>query len=223
MVSFIGGVCPKPLRRSSSTISTTGGTMSREPEPDSPGTEGGVNNATPADTAYRERITELCRQHEKELLRMLVGRVGSMQDARDIAQAAYVKLLALDRPGTVSFFAGYLWKIATNLAIDQARTQRRRNAQDLSQMSEPDLSAPSAESVCIAGEQLQILEKAIEELPPKCRMAFVLRAIDGLPLAEIARRMGIDISGVKRYVIRGHEHCQIRLANAAEQTTRSDK
>jgi len=199
--------------------------MSRgEPEPDSSGAEDGFNNATPAETAYRERIAELCRQHEKGLLRMLRGRVGSMQDAQDIAQKAYVKLLALDSPGTVSFLEGYLWKIATNIAIDRARIQRRHNAQDLSRMSEPDLSAPSPETMWIAREQLEICNKAIEELPPKCRMAFVLRVMDELPLAEIARRMDIDISGVKRYVTRGHEHCQKkRVADAAEQTTRNDK
>ena len=196
--------------------------MSRsEPKPDSGGAKVEGNNASPAAIAYRERIAELCRQHEKGLLRMLLGRVGSMQEARDIAQEAYVRLLALDRRGTVSFLEGYLWKIAANIAKDRGRTQQRRSAQDLSLMSKPDMSSPSPESVCVAHERLEICRNAIEELPPKCRAAFLMRVFDGLPLAEIARHLCIDISGVKRYVARGYEHCQ-RAVDAAEQITGSD-
>jgi len=191
--------------------------MSRdEPKPDSRRAEVEGSNATPADKSYGERIAELCRQHEKALLRMLFGRVSSMQEARDIAQEAYVRLLALDRPGTVSFLEGYLWKIAANIATDGARARKYRSAHDLTLASEPDSTSPSPEFVCLARERLAICQKAIEVLPPKCRMAFILRVIDELPFEEIAQRMSIDISGVKRYVARAAVHCQ-QAVDAAEQ------
>jgi RNA polymerase sigma factor (sigma-70 family) len=194
--------------------------MSRDkPEPDSRCAEVKENNATREDETHRARIAALCQQHENALLRMLLPRVGSIQAARDVAHEAYVRVLALDRPGTVSFLKGFLWKTAANLATDQGRTQKYRNMRSLILASEPELSSPSPESVWVTRERLEICQRAIAELPPKCRTAFILRVFAGLKFEEVSRRMRIDISGVKRHVARATAHCR-RAVDAAEQVNK---
>src|ERR1700688_4376064 len=79
----------------------------------------------PADQeASRAQVVErLFREHNEALLRFLRGRVGSHNEAHEIAQEAYVRLLSLDQPGAVSYLRAFLFKTAANIAIDR----RRRN------------------------------------------------------------------------------------------------
>src|ERR1700726_5118425 len=71
-------------------------------------------------TAVAER---LFRDHDGALIRFLRGRVGSRNEALEVAQEAYVRLLSLDQPGAVSYLRAFLFKTAANIAIDR----RRRN------------------------------------------------------------------------------------------------
>lgn len=66
-------------------------------------------------------IAELFRAHNDALVSFLAARLHDAQDARDVAQEAYVRLLQLDAPGALSFLRGYLFKIAENLALDRIR------------------------------------------------------------------------------------------------------
>src|SRR5580692_147523 len=73
---------------------------------------------------HAARIDHLFREHNDALVRFLSARLGSYQDAREVAQEAYVRLLNLDRPGAAGFLKALLYKTAANLAIDRLRHQR---------------------------------------------------------------------------------------------------
>src|SRR5947209_4337020 len=71
-------------------------------------------------------VGRLFREHNQTLVRYLRARLGSEQEAKEVAQEAYVKLLQLERVGAISFMRAYLFRIAANLAIDRIR---QRNSQ----------------------------------------------------------------------------------------------
>ena len=66
-------------------------------------------------------IERLFREHNEALIRFLRGRVGSRNEALEVAQEAYVRLLSLDQPGAVSYLRAFLFKTAANIAIDRRR------------------------------------------------------------------------------------------------------
>src|SRR5579863_2812073 len=66
-------------------------------------------------------IERLFREHNEALVRFLRTRVGSLSEALEIAQEAYVRLLSLDEPGAVSYLRAFLFKTAANIAIDRRR------------------------------------------------------------------------------------------------------
>ena len=59
---------------------------------------------------------------------------------------------------------------------------------------------------------MQMLLRAVNGLPPKCRDVFVLRMIEGLSQREIAERLGITVSTVEKHLARGLRHCKDSLA-----------
>jgi DNA-directed RNA polymerase specialized sigma24 family protein len=65
-------------------------------------------------------VERLFREHNSALLRFVVAKVGSEEEAREIAQQAYVQLLQLDRPEAISYLRAFLFKTAANLAVGRA-------------------------------------------------------------------------------------------------------
>src|ERR1700730_8690219 len=122
----------------------------------------------PADQeASRSQVVErLFREHNEALLRFLRGRVGSHNEAREIAQEAYVRLLSLDEPGAVSYLRAFLFKTAANIAIDRKRRDEahvRATEQPLFQ----DFADARTPERRVAGEQtLQRLQRLIAAMPP---------------------------------------------------------
>src|SRR5215203_2149124 len=97
--------------------------MAHDPETVSPNTRAG------GDT-HPSRVERLFREYNQSLLRFLRPRVRSQQEAKEIAQEAYVRLLKLDNPGTVSFLQAYLFKTAANIATERFSQQQARDRCD---------------------------------------------------------------------------------------------
>src|ERR1700743_1209613 len=136
-------------------------------------------------------IERLFREHNEALIRFLRGRVGSHNEALEVAQEAYVRLLSLDQPGAVSYLRAFLFKTAANIAID-----RRRRNQNFDRVAGRELFTELTENRTperqLSGEQtLRHLGALIEGMPPKCRESFVMNQIQGLDAATIPPRPGI--------------------------------
>lgn len=144
-----------------------------------------------------QALGELFRAHNRDLVRYLVFRCGSREEALDVAQDAYASMLALDSPGTVSFLAGYLWKTARNLALNRKRDQVSRARLNRKVESAIDPHAPSPEGAVYSQQLVAVLERALEGLTGRAREVFILRYFDELSVKEVAQRL--DISERKVY------------------------
>lgn len=161
--------------------------------------------------AYVELIEGLFREHNEALIRFLLSRVRSQQEAREIAQEAYVRLLGLHQPGAVSYLRAFLFKTAANLATDRLRKDDvHERALDLPLFREfADSRTP--ERRVSGAQQMQRLERLLDELPPKCRQAFVLNRFYGMDFADVAREMGLKERMVRTYVVRALLFCRTRF------------
>src|ERR1044072_9185346 len=94
------------------------------------------HSSVPTDEGLAERITRLFSEHNESLVRFLSVRLHSVQEAKEVAQEAYVRLLSLDDSGAVSFLRAFLFKTAANLAVDRLRSRnRQRQALDAGAMT----------------------------------------------------------------------------------------
>lgn len=159
-------------------------------------------------------LAEVARDHHSALVRSLTARTGSAEDAKEIVQEAFSKLLVLDRSGSIRHMVAYLWRIAVNLAIDRGRRQalhqRFLGAPPIAESQEH-----SAEAIAEARERLTIVEHAIAELPARCLEAFVLHVENGMTFAEVGREMGISDRMAKKHLARALRYLRLCL-DAAE-------
>lgn len=145
------------------------------------------------------------------LLRFIAARLGSTQEAKEVAQEAYVRLLGLANREAVSYLRAFLFKTAANLATDRLR-ERVRRSHLMSSTDEGFGVFELSPERQVDGEQaLQRLRDGIAELPEKCREAFLLYRLDGLRAQEVAKCLGIQERMVWLYIARALEYLRSRV------------
>jgi len=170
-----------------------------------------ADEAEPDSRARADAISNLFREHNRSLVRFILTRVGNEQEAKEVAQEAYVRLLQLDQGVGVSYLRWYLFKIARHIATDRYR-QRGIRARLDSKDTAPDLDliSPTEQSV-LAADELARLMAALKELPATCQRAFLLHKFHGLATTEVAERMDITDRMVRRHLRRALMYCRFRL------------
>ena len=123
---------------------------------------------------------ELIERHEREIFVYALRLTGSRDDADDIFQETFLAAFRAWPPPRRGTERAWLYKIATNKAIDRARRARR-----LVPLADLRLAAPERDGVSLAD-----LATAIRALPAGQRAAFVLRKVEGRPYREIADSLG---------------------------------
>ncbi len=159
-------------------------------------------------------VENLFREHNAALISFLRMRLTSEQEARDVAQEAYVRLLQLDKPQELNFLKAYLYKIASNLAVDSLRRKQR---QDKNEQAGPlfDFEAqPSQEKQVASRQELALVRKAVAELPLKQRQAFLLSR-DGWSSGRIGAYMNVSDRTIRNYLCQALEHIENRLGDVA--------
>jgi RNA polymerase sigma factor (sigma-70 family) len=174
------------------------------------------------DTDRAERISRLFSEHNESLIRFLATRLRSVQEAKEVAQEAYVRLLSLEDSGAVSFLRAFLFKTAANLAVDRIRTRnRQRQALDAGLCDELR-ETPTPDREASTAQEVEIVRRLIGELPPKCRRAFLLHRVHGADFADIAKQMELSERMVRHYVLRAVLYCRAGL-DAAQSCEESDR
>ncbi len=161
--------------------------------------------------AQADELSKLFEEHNRALHSFLMMRTGNEQEAYEVAQEAYVRLLQLHRPGAVSFLRAYLFKTAANIAVDRARQRVTRERLDRREAEEDYVDPLSPDRNLIAAQELALLEKALHELPAKYRRAFVMHRFEDRGTGEIARELGIQKRMARNYISRTVIYCRLRL------------
>jgi RNA polymerase sigma factor (sigma-70 family) len=165
-------------------------------------------------------VSQLFREHNRVLVAYLTSRLRCEQEAKEVAQEAYVRLLQLQEPDRPSLLRAYLFKTATNLAIDRLRHRTiQHRAQEQPELFE-DLNTTRGElddpaRQLLAREQAERLLCYLQELPIKCQQVIDLHRLEELPQHEVAVRVGISERMVRRYVTYAMVYCHLRLDGMA--------
>lgn len=168
----------------------------------------------PSNTAS---LTRLLIEERPSLLRLVSRIAGSLPGAEDVTQALWFKIQKVEDEPPILNPRAYLYRLASNLAVDQVRAEKRRAALFAEGQSETEAPLVSAEKALIDRENLRILGQAIEELSPQCREIFRLSKLEGLPLEVIAKRMGLSRSMVCKHLRTALLHCDARLNAVPEE------
>lgn len=155
------------------------------------------------DRARRDLVLRYQRPVFALLSRMLHGRAVP-QSVEDLAQETFLKVFkalpTFDRQGPARL-STWILTIATNLAIDELR-RRRVPTDTLSPADEPAAMNASTDADAERRRLAEVLRRAIDDLPPNYRAAFLLREYHEFEYTEIASNLQIDLGTVKSRISR---------------------
>jgi len=180
-----------------------------------------------SEKAYRE----LLGRYQRPVFSLVYRMVRDRELAEDIAQETFVKVFNhLGSYNPKYKFSSWIFKIASNLAIDHLRKKEpetisldgSRNAQTAEQMEATRITVESRdenpEEFVEARELGAEIEQAIGELRPEYRTAVLLRHVEGRPYEEIAEIMDIPLGTVKTYIHRARTELKLSLAHLRVET-----
>jgi RNA polymerase sigma factor (sigma-70 family) len=152
--------------------------------------------------AHAQLIERLFREHNEALLRFLHTRLRSAQEARDVAQEAYVRLLSLHQPEAVSYLRAFLFQTAANLALDRLRRDQVHHRATEQPMFNEFVDSRTPERRLAGAQDIEQLQWLLRSLPPKCQRAFLLNRCYGMDFDAVAEHMGLKPRMVRTYVVR---------------------
>jgi RNA polymerase sigma-70 factor (ECF subfamily) len=134
---------------------------------------------------------ELYRQHAPRIYGLVCRMTGSASDGEDLLQEVF--LLVHRKLGSFkgeSSLGTWIYRLATNNCLDFLRSRQHRQQQRTTETLDDVLPTRSGATAPFRVDRLD-LERAILQLPPGYRAAFVLHDVEGFDHAEVAAQLGI--------------------------------
>jgi len=162
----------------------------------------------------QDAFEQLVRAHDQSVLRLAMNLLRSPEDARDVYQEAFLRVYRnLDSFRFECSFHTWLYRIVTNICLDQLRKRKVRKEEsavvetsdgpiDRMEALEEEAAHANPERSLWNRELKQRIENALQDLTPRERMVFELRHYQGLRLRNIGEMLGTTEEAAKNCLFR---------------------
>jgi RNA polymerase sigma-70 factor (ECF subfamily) len=170
-----------------------------------------------------EPMTVLCDRHWERLVVFVQAIVRSRAAAEEIAQESFLRVyLSRDRYEPTARFTTWLYRIATNRALNFLRDHRDEAAVESLDQPAVDGVARQVKDLRLRPDQLaetnqrqlivrQLVGEALEALPERQRRAVILHRYHEMSYEEIAAQLGCTVPSVKSLLWRAYSTLRIAL------------
>jgi RNA polymerase sigma-70 factor, ECF subfamily len=182
----------------------------------------------------------LLQRYRTPLVNFLYRMVRDVAVAEDLAQEVFIRVYrAREKYAPSAKFTTWLYRIATNLALNSIRDGRHRQMEvSIDAPSEEDVPAlqipareMQADHALIERDRAALIRRAVDSLPGKQRAAVLLHKYEDMDYSEIAKVLDCSESALKSLLFRAYETLRIELAplvgaralETVSATTRSEK
>ena len=171
------------------------------------------------------QLVETIRGGDSEAFELLVRRkttkvyalcyriIGNAEDAKDISQLVFIKLWEnLEKYDQRYAFDTWLYRMVTNVAIDFIRNRQSRDNAVNSNLRLVKTSIEAEQGVTVQRKEIEtIFNDVSQSLSPTQKAIFVMREMDDLPSAEIAKILGCRESTVRNHLFNARKVMQQQL------------
>lgn len=167
-----------------------------------------------------QAFAELVELYKDKVYQVAYRMVGNVHEAQDVAQEAFLRAYTnIDTYDIQRKFSTWLFRIATNVAIDRLRKRKPdfhledpvQGADGLTIESQLAADEEPVDDQVIQMETRDWIQQEIQALPPKYRMAVLLKYMEDLSLKEISDILDLPVSTVKSRIHRGREALRKRM------------
>lgn len=169
---------------------------------------------------------ELIEIHQKKVYNIALRMMGNPDDASELAQEAFIKAYRSIRNfREESTFSTWIYRIATNVCLDELRKRKNRNVVYLDEdfkLEDGDMkrqvedSAPTPDAIYERAEISRVVNEAIQSLSEEHRLVLILRDIQGYSYEEISEMLKCPEGTIKSRINRGRQALKDLLLSRKE-------
>ena len=136
-------------------------------------------------------------KYQERLFATIFKLVGNTEDAADVLQNCFIKAYrAIGSFERKAKLYTWLYRIATNESFTFLRKKKNNRSIGLEEV--PSIAAQMSSNESLKEEKIQsLLQKAIDSLPEKQQMVFMLRYYDEMPYEQMAKQLDSSVGGLK--------------------------
>ncbi len=156
--------------------------------------------------------------HHRWLQHWLWRKVGCPHQAADLTQDTFVRLLGSREFDRLHEPRAFLMTLAQRVLFNFWRRRNLENAWLEALSGQPEAHAPSAEDYALVREAIETLDRLLDGLPVRTRKVFLMRRLEEMTYAEIARALGISVPTVERDMKLALTHCWLARPDFAPES-----
>lgn len=135
-------------------------------------------------------------------LRRFFQRRANPADAEDLVQDVFVRLQTRGSGDTIENVEGYLFRTAASVLTRRYETPRWRWGSQIPLEYVQLADELSPERILMGKQALEMVLRGLDELPPRAAQAFFLYRFEHLSQEAVARRMGVSVKAVEKFLRR---------------------
>ena len=147
--------------------------------------------------------------YEDCLRAWLNGQFRLKHNLDDVVQESFLRVIKAANQRTIENPKAYLFSIARNVAYAALKKEAKQPTEFFDEGSNVipfDGSISSVDRISME-DDLELLRRAIQKLPKKCRRIFIMRRIKGLPSSQIAKQLGVSTNTISAQLTIGLHKC----------------
>ena len=172
-----------------------------------------------------ESFNEIVNRYADKTFRLALRIIRNTHDAEEVLQEVFLSMEKLNTFREESKFSTWLYRVATNAGYMRLRTERKYKDNvsleeyipynDYGMLEGMELKDWSnrPDEVFLNQEGMEIIERAVGELPLAYRVVFHLRDVEGLTNHEVAKALGLSVPAVKSRIIRARLFLRDKLSD----------
>jgi RNA polymerase sigma-70 factor, ECF subfamily len=164
----------------------------------------------------------LVQKYRRPMVGFMYRMTHNAAAAEDLAQDVFLRVYR-SRAGyePTAKFTTWLYRIATNLAVNHARDTRHERPENMASLDEPDQetgttmdvadAAPTAEQDILRQERLKAIRQKVQNLPERQRLAVIMHKYQQMDYKQIAEVLKLSESATKSLLFRAYETLREQL------------
>jgi RNA polymerase sigma-70 factor (ECF subfamily) len=164
----------------------------------------------------------LVQKYRRAMISFMYRMVRNSAAAEDLAQDVFLRVYrSRESYAADAKFTTWLYRIATNLAVNHARDTRHERPEVRVSLDEPDAvtgalpeladGAPTVEEKILRRERMAAIKNHVQALPERQRMAVVMHKYQGMDYRQIAAVLHLSESATKSLLFRAYETLREKL------------
>lgn len=153
-------------------------------------------------------LEKMFLEHYQEWCLLSFSYVHDLDDAEDVVQAIFIKLLQKEEHGTIGSLKPYISKAVRNESLKKIKSKQRTFT-----IPHSTTHVPSYENELIQSEISETIFRELESLPAQNRKVFELCVMEGIKYEGAAEIMGVTVNTVKYHLKKSFKILRLNLRN----------